>query len=230
MNIFKKCFYKFCPGIFYSTNKGFSIAEFIVTLGLFLVLTSSLAEVLVVGVKYYRESNAGTDIQQSLRTAVGYMTDELRQAAPNDDPGLFGNQPSGYKSITPPILPNGVIIPNVNQPSANLLEFTKPDFDYYAPGSEAWNPMDPRNYKRIKYYIKHGNTLYRSVTLYESSGKTLASIEDPIIEIPDGTLEIICSLQQTSDLQHIYRIRLIGKQDKKMFTLTSNCAIPANPH
>lgn len=207
-------------------KSGFSLAEFIAALGLFSILMTSLGGVIVVGIRYYKDSDKGIKIQNSVRRGIEGMTSEIRTAVPDDDPGLFGNTPTGYKAISPSIDPNGVLYPNVNLTQTDYLIFNKPDYTYYAPGNSGWTSLDPRNYKKIRYYVRDTNVLTREETLFNADGSVLNTSEAPLAEVTNGSLELICTVQQTSGSMPYYRIRLTATRDKKQFSLTSNCMIP----
>lgn len=206
---------------------GFSLAEFLITLGLFMILVASLSGTLMIGLRYYRESNLGVDVQKAVRDSIEYMTDDLRQAVPNEDPGIFGNQPTGYRIISPSIVSTGVIYPNVNTPKTDYLIFNKPNYTYYDPGNVNWNALDPRNFKKIRYYIQDGNKLKREVILFKSDGKEDSKTSHSVAEIDNGSIKLTCNYVYNSGSIPYYRISITATSGKKTFSLSSNCVIPS---
>lgn len=230
------------------------MAELLISIGLFMILTTSLFGTLMIGMRTYRKNSLKSTIQLSVQNSVETMSNELRQATPNDDPGLFGNPPTGYKIIGStfdptgkPIESTGVIIPNVNgKTSDNSLVFNKPDYTYYKPGDPSWVPLDPRNFKKITYSVKDGNRLMREEITYAADGSIAKRVEDPVSEIPEGTLSFQAILVNTyGTAPNLYRLAVpyytisvtaiwqndTDKQDEKTgkFVLDAACVIPANP-
>lgn len=211
-------------------NNGFSLSEFMVSLGLFLILTSSLAGTLIIGMRYYKASDVSVDVQKSVRDTIEAISNDVRQAVPNDDPGLFGNPPTGYKSITPSISPTGVLYPNVNLTSTNYIIFNKPDYSYYNPTSTSWVPLDPRNFRKIRYFIQNGNEVMREVTLFNSDGTVLSTHQDSQAIVKDGSIQLICSMQYSYDKNPFYHARVIASEGKKTSSLSANCRIPGGDY
>ena len=210
----------------YHSNYGFSLAEFIVSLGLFLILTSSLAGTLVIGMRCYKASDVDVNFQKSVRDTIEAISNDVRQAVPNEDPGLFGNPPIGYKSISPSVSPTGVLYPNVNTTSGNYITFNKPDYSYYNPANKSWNPLDPRNFRKVRYYIQNNNEVIRKVTIYNSDGSVASKHQDSVAIVKNGTIHLICSMQYSDDKNPFYRIRVIATEGEKSFSLSANCKVP----
>lgn len=237
-----------------SFHRGFTLAELLVSIGLFMILTTSLFGTLMIGMRIYRKNSLKSTLQLAVQNSVETMSNELRQAAPNDDPGLFGNAPTGYKIIgsdfapaETPVEATGVIIPNLNNKvSNNSLIFNKPDYQYYKPGNPAWVPLDPRNFRKISYSVKDGNLLMREEISYNADGSIASRVEDPVAEASGGSLEFKVILVDTYGVEpNLYKLtvpyyRIIvtsvwqndtDKDDQKTgkFLLDSVCVIPANP-
>ena len=233
---------------------GFSLAELLISIGLFLILITSLFGTLMIGLRTYRKNSQKSMIQLTVQNAVETMVNELRQATPNEDPGLFGNPPRGYKvvgssfmSAQSPIDATGVIIPNVNEKSVDdSLTFNKPDYNYYKPEDPAWVPLDPRNFVTISYSVKNGNTIMREEVLYNSDGTIASKSEDPVAEIPEGTIKFTAVLvDKYGESPNLYQLNVpyysvkvtaqwqtdTDEVNKKSgnFQMESVCIIPGNP-
>ncbi len=233
---------------------GFTLAELLISIGLFLILTTSLFGTLMIGMRAYRKNSLKSTIQLAVQNSVETMSNELREAAPNNDPGLFGNPPTGYKIVgstfdptESPIEATGVIVPNVNSKiSENSLVFNKPDYTYYKPGDPAWVPLDPRNFRKITYSVKDVFKLMREEITYNADGSIATRVEDPVTEIPEGSLafkaELVDTYGTAPNLYKLavpyYKIYVIAtwqndtdKVNEKTgkFELDAACVIPANP-
>ncbi|MCD4784399.1 MAG: hypothetical protein K8T10_11315 [Candidatus Eremiobacteraeota bacterium] len=211
-------------------NNGFSLAEFIVSLGLFLILTSSLAGTLMIGMRCYQASDVDVDFQKSVRDTIEAISNDVRQAVPDDAPGLFGNPATGYKSITPSISPTGVLYPNVNEASTNYIIFNKPDYSYYNPTLASWVPLDPRNFRKIRYFVQNDNEIIREVTLFNSDGSVASTHQDSQAIVEEGSIQLICSMQYSDDMNPFYRVRVIVSEEEKTFSLSANCRIPGGDY
>ena len=234
--------------------EGFTLAELLISIGLFMILTTSLFGTLMIGMRTYRKNSLKSAMQFAVQNSVETMNNELREAAPNDDPGLFGNPPTGYKivgssydPVGKPIESTGVIVPNLNsKTSDNSLVFNKPDYTYYKPTDPAWVTIDPRNFRKITYSIKDGYRLMREEITYNADGSVATRVEDPVAETPEGSLAFKAVLVDTYGVSPnlyklavpYYRISVVAtwqndtdKQDQKtgMFELDATCVIPANP-
>ncbi|MCE1247324.1 MAG: hypothetical protein LWY06_11825 [Firmicutes bacterium] len=212
-----------------SNKTGFSLAEFMITLGLLMVLTASLFGTLTLSMRYYRQSNYSTDLQKAVRDSVEYMTDEIRQAVPDEDPGMLGNNPTGYKMITPAVSSNGIMYPNMNDKDTDYVMFTKPDYDYFDPGSSTWEPFDPRNYKRIRYYVKDINKLIREVTTFKADGTVKDKTSDELAVVQDGTITLECTMF-TPGSTPSYCIQVTVVRDDKSYSLKSGCLVPGSAY
>lgn len=234
--------------------RGFTLAELLISIGLFMILTTSLFGTLMIGMRTYRKNSLKSTMQFAVQNSVETMSNELRQAAPNGDPGLFGNPPTGYKligsSFDPsgnPLESTGVIVPNLNnKTSDNSLVFNKPDYLYYKPGDLAWVPLDPRNFRKVTYSVKDGFRLMREEITYNADGSVATRVEDPVVEAPEGSLAFKVVLVDTYGVApNLYKLAVpyyqitvtskwqndTDKQDQKTgkFELDAACVIPANP-
>jgi hypothetical protein len=211
-----------------SNNKGFSLAEFLVTLGLMMVLTASLFGTLTLGMRYYRQSNYSTDLQKTARDSVEYITDEIRQAVPDEDPGIMGNPPTGYKSISPAVSSTGILSPNMNDKDADSVIFTKPDYNYFDPGNTTWDPLDPRNFKKIRYYVKNTNELIREETTFNADGSQKDKVSVALAQVAGGKIEMACNLSQNSGSSPSYVIKITATRNSTSYSLSSGCLIPGS--
>lgn len=216
-------------------QKGFSLSEFMIALFLFSILSSSLAGTIIIGMRYYQKSNLGTEAQMFTRNAIEFISNEIRQAVPNPDPGLNGNTPTGYKAVSPSIDPTGVLYPNVNEISTDYVVFTIPDYDYYDPSDEDWFSQDPRNYKKVKYAVYNQNELIRETTTYNSDGSINTRTQLSILTFSEGVIELSCKYTREYGNQPVYTITVsvetaVEEQStyKRSFSLQSSVTIPGD--
>ncbi|MFH0801527.1 MAG: prepilin-type N-terminal cleavage/methylation domain-containing protein [bacterium] len=170
-------------------NGGFTLAELMVVSVLFLLVSSSIMGVLILALSCWEKADASVAAQQNSRLAVSIITADLKQAVANQDPGHGTNPPTGYRAISPAVPPTGVLYPNMNQTSRAYIIFNEPYFSAYDPSGASWDPQDPSNYQKIKYYVSSGIIL-RQVTKYDSSSQIASTREDPIAAVNDGSITL----------------------------------------
>lgn len=206
---------------------GFSLAEFLVALAMFLILTSSIFGTLVVGIRYYEKSTSGLEAKKSVRDVVSIVTSEMRHAVPNPAPGFSGNEPTGYRAVTPSIAPTGVLYPNAGSPETDFVLFTEPDFSHYDPDSPEWFTINPENFIQVKYFINNGNTLVREVTSFNTDGSFKNRTRDDVVIFEKGSLRLEASVSGSPGPYPLYNIAVTAIDDEKTFSLSSKIAIPS---
>ncbi len=209
-------------------KRGFSLAEFLMALLLFSILSTSLMGTLVIGLRYYRRSSEGVEAQKKVKNTIEFIEGELRQAVIDPVPGVNGNPPTGYLGVDPPIGPTGILKPNIHQKESNELVFNEPDYDYYDPANPSWFPLDPRNYKKVRYYVKDKNTIMREEIKYSQEGAPISSRVDPVLSFPQGEVHITCKLVFLDDSSVIYNIEIqVDPKEGKSYNLSTGVSVPS---
>lgn len=204
------------------TNGGFTLAELMVVCVLFLLFSSSIMGILILALSSWEKADASVAAQQNARLAASIVMADLKQAVINQDPGHGTNPPTGYRAISPAIPPTGVLYPNLNLPSTTYLIFNEPNFSTYDPSGTSWDPQNPSNYQKVKYYVSSG-TLLRQVTKYDSSSRSTSTREDPIAAVSDGSLNLTINYL-AANLFYV-EVRAVEKSNSS--SSSSNVYIPA---
>ena len=171
------------------SKKAFVLTETIIILAVMILFIGTLVSALISGLSYWRDGRLRLKAQESLREGLDTLTNELRQAIPNPDPGTGGNPPTGYLKVDPNIDPTGLIFPNIHNRQGNYIEFTEPFESNYNPVSSGWTPENPANYQTVRYHVQDG-VLKRHVTRYSNSGAIVSQSDDNVVSLTDGSIEI----------------------------------------
>lgn len=196
---------------------GFTLAELLVTLTMFGILSLSILSTCVVANGYWLQGNQQTSSQGNARAIFQTILNELKQALPDPDPGGL-NPATGYLSITPAVPPTGVLFPNVNASTGATLTFTEASTTNYTPFSAGWNPATASNYKKITYSVQGGNTLQRLETSYAANGSVASTRTDQVLQSKRGTLQ----LQSTYFASSFFNVSVTGNESGKIYSLTSD--------
>jgi|GEM_PF-1706027 len=204
------------------TNGGFTLAELMVVSVLFLLVSSSIMGVLILALSCWEKADASVAAQQNARLAASIIIADLKQAVINQDPGHGTNPATGYRSISPAVPPTGVLFPNLNQLSRAYLIFNEPNFSAYDPSGATWDPQDPSNYQKVKYYVSSG-TLLRQVTKYDSSSQVTSTREDPIAAVNDGSITLTVNYLGTN----LFYVEVRAVEKSTSSSSSSKVYIPA---
>jgi len=196
-------------------NYGFTLAELMTAVVLFLLFGTSLTAMLIMGMDYWQQASLTTETQEGARSAADWIATELRQAIPDPDPGQAGHPPTGYRSISPAVEPTGVLTPNANETEADSLLFTKPNAANYDPVQVGWNSASPANYQQVEYEVQAGDRLMRTVRTYDESGRLADSRSDTLTSLTGGSVALTVTRLSNS----LYRLNLACAKEGKSFSV-----------
>ncbi len=149
---------------------GFTLVELTVAISVFGLFALTALASLQMTLEHWRSVSVRVDATSACRRVVSALGDELRQAVPNSAPG-----PSGYLGLVPAVDPTAVLTPNANlRLATNEVVFTQPDPASYNPLSASFDPVDPGNYRKVRYYVRDGEVRRQVWTL---SGSGAASLQ-----------------------------------------------------
>jgi hypothetical protein len=134
------------------------------------LLGVSLLGVLTAALHQWSRLSGRTEAVSRARFLVDTMASELRQAVPCPLAAV------GWRSVSPPISSSGVLLPNEHQTVSSELVFTEPDPEFYDPLAPGWDETDPRNYRRVRYYVE-GRQAWREAIRYDASGAATREAE-----------------------------------------------------
>ncbi len=160
-------------------GRGFTLAELTVLLLIFSLFATTVLATLTLALRFWTHFNQELSAEQTARTAMDVITDELRQALPDTDPGGT-NSATGYRSISPAVPPTGILQPNANATSSTQLIFTEPNTANFDPSSSGWVASAPSNFQRVRYYVLN-NAVRREQIQYDSSGNVIADTDDMVV-------------------------------------------------
>lgn len=152
------------------TRRGLTLAETLVALSLLAVLATSTLAALNLCLRHWSRVGCRIDAASGTRLAMAALTSELRGGLPNPTPG-------GYPSLSPPVAPTAVLLPNANQPTSSELVFTEADPVAWNPLALGFDPDDASLYRRVRYRTSAGRIL-REVTTFSSLGSVSQVRED----------------------------------------------------
>jgi type II secretory pathway pseudopilin PulG len=221
------------PALKITGKKGHTIAEVLVSLASFLVLTTVIAGALTIAVNYLKMTEESIQAKRLIRNCMDIITADINEAIPNPDPGLT-NPPTGYLSIEPPPPPGGsmeaevlsalkrkktqkptaFLLPNINMITSNQLVFNKPDFDKFNPLDENFVLDKPENYKVIRYYIE-SDTLHREEKTINADGTYSSPDIIPIAGIDNGKMSISAKFVDLRTIHLTINVTLTGTSEKK---------------
>lgn len=165
------------------------MVEVLVAIAVFSVFTLFLTSAIIYSLRYINQVEAEISYQQAVRYSIETIVEELRQAIPNPDPGTAGNDPTGYKRISPSVGPTGVLYPNANSDNGTYLLFTEPNPDTYDPSESGFSKTSPEYYQQVKYYVQD-NVLYRSQKRFDETGAVSSEETQPIVSVTPGSLSL----------------------------------------
>jgi hypothetical protein len=198
-------------------QKALSLVELIIMLAMLVVFLGTLFSAMIAGLRYWTDGRLRLRAQESIRECLDTMTNEMRQALPNPDPGTGSNGATGYLAITPAIDPTGVLYPNENTTEGNYVEFTEPVEANYIPSNTGWKPELPNNYQKVRYFVS-GGALKRKVTVYNAAGAMESETENNVVTLQDGTLSLkVKCLSPT-----YYEIEMTATLSKFSYTIKTN--------
>ncbi len=179
--------------LFSRKNKGFTLAEMIILIFTFSFLLLSMISTLFMGTKYMRLDESNLATHQANRLIMETITNELRQAMINPDPGYY-NSPTGYYYIDPPVEATAVLYPNENTVGdadgyVSFIVFNGANPASFDPSSETFDWYDPQYYTQVKYYVLDNNVI-RQVTTYDQQGNSASQAETPIAGLENGSVEL----------------------------------------
>ncbi|MBI3927157.1 MAG: prepilin-type N-terminal cleavage/methylation domain-containing protein [Armatimonadetes bacterium] len=144
-------------------RRGMTLIETLVALFLFALFGLAAAASLNLAMRQWGVVATRVNATQSARFLSGLIVNEIRQGLPNHHPTL-GYQGAGLSATA-------LLLPNTNTQQSSELIFTEPNSNSYNPLSAAWNPQAPQHYKRVRYFVRAGNTeVVREETSYSSAG------------------------------------------------------------
>lgn len=161
-------------------RRGITLAELTVVLALFGLFSTTALAALNLAMGHWRNVAQEVDAASSCRFVASTLSNELRQGIPNPAPAATG---TGYRSLSPAVSPTAVLTPNQNARTATEVVFTEPNPASYDPLAAGFNPQDPANYRRVRYYVS-GAAVRREVRTYTSSGG-VASTQDALLASAD---------------------------------------------
>jgi type II secretory pathway component PulJ len=189
-------------------SKGHTLAEVMISLASFMILSAVIASALLLGSRYFKIVEESIQAKRLIRDCMDIMTADMNEAIPNPDPGST-NPPTGYLGVKPPppkagsmeaiVLtdlnkpklqpPTAFLMPNINKKTSDHVIFNKPNFDNFDPTREGFYRDGAENYKVVRYYVQD-NTLYREEKTMNPDSSYNAPEVLPIAGVDSGTLSI----------------------------------------
>jgi type II secretory pathway pseudopilin PulG len=196
------------PDIRKQNNTGHTLAEVLVSLACFMILSAIVAGALLIGTKYFKIVDESIQAKRLVRDCMDIMTTDMNEAIPNPDPGSK-NPPTGYLGVKPPppkkgtvewkVLtdlkkpklqpPTAFLMPNINKKTSDHVIFNKPDFENFNPTRPGFYLDGAENYKVIKYYVQD-NTLFREEKTINPDSSYNSPVVMPIAGVTSGTMSI----------------------------------------
>lgn len=200
--------------------KAFTLVELMVSLVVFMILTTSLVCSVAIGLRHWLNIIDRVNVGQNIATAINAISCEMKQSIINPDPGGTGRSATGYVSVSPAILPSGVIYPNSNQTTQSYVDFSEPSATY-DPTASGFADTNPANYRRVKFYVDN-NILYREQKTYTSAGVVESTVTTPVVKSVGGvmTLSVVYSSTTT------YNLSIYNKEGNYSNTMTMKVYIP----
>jgi type II secretory pathway pseudopilin PulG len=163
-------------------NKGFTMAEVLMSLISFLLLMGMIGAAVKLGIDSFRRTENEILAQETYQRAVESIMTDFKQA-------IINPAPTGYQTISPSVQPTAILLPNFNKQKSNVIQINIPNPDNYNPLESVFDQYDPAMYKLIEYYIQD-KKLYRRVTTYTKDGKSAKSSPQLIAETEKGSISM----------------------------------------
>lgn len=160
-------------------TRGFSLAEFTVMLALFGLFSTTALAALNLALGHWRNVARKVDAAAACRFVTSTLSNELRQGVPNPAPGA-----TGYKALSPAVNPTAMLVPNANAKTSTSLTFTEPNPATFNPLLDSFNPENPANYRRVRYYTS-GAMVRREVLTYSAAG-AVTNTTDSLVAAQDA--------------------------------------------
>lgn len=166
-------------------RRGFTLVEMSVALCIFGLFALTALASLNLTLKHWRSVSARVEAASASRLVASTLGQELRQAVPNPAPGA-----TGYLALTPAVDPTAVLVPNANSRlSTNEVVFTEPNPAVYNPLSTSFNPADPSNYRRVRYYVANG-AVRRQIWNLSSSGSASLQCDAALVAADEVRFDV----------------------------------------
>jgi type II secretory pathway pseudopilin PulG len=175
-------------------NKGFTIPEVLVSTITFVILSTIILSSFVIAMRFMNTTDKKVAAHNICQGALDVIISEIRQAVPNLDTG-YGNTPSGYLRLSPPVSKTAILMPNQNVKTAKEIIFTEPAFnntDLHLddPTKFKFEKIRPETFQLVRYFVNTNGQVVREVRPIGTNSQYGTPTTTIVAEAEQGIFEL----------------------------------------